>query len=370
MNISEGIKRSIEEIAADDHDSEVTFEEGSVEESMLKEAYPASHPAAPFEGQPGEENSSEKKRHFHEPPAESMDDYAKELDASLIRIKRGDVMECTVVSFDESGVVLDLDYYAPGKISSDEMSEDPDFSVMRDVTVGEKFKGIVIQTDDGSGNIVLSKKQADKEFAWDKLIDMMNDKTVVECRITEAVRGGAVAYVEGIRGFIPASKLSLKYVEDTKEYAGRKMKLQIIEADRDEKKLVLSAKELLTQEALARKSENISRLSAGTVIEGTVEKITSYGAFVNIGDGLTGLLHISQISEKHIKHPSEVLKAGQSVSVMILNIDDDRISLSMKAVQAAVEEEEAEEARSYHSEYRPDNPFAALLKNIKLDDQK
>lgn len=301
---------------------------------------------------------------------ESMDDYAQELEDSLRRIRAGDVMDATVVAFDEEGVTVDLDYYAPGRIPAEEMSADPSFSVMSDVTVGETFKAVVKQVDDGSGNIILSKKEGDMEFAWDRLVQMMEEKTLISGKIVEVIKSGAIMYVEGIRGFIPASKLDLKYVEDTEPYLGKKINVLISEADPEDHKLILSAKELLTEAAIARRSENVKKLSVGSVVKGTVESLKEYGAFVNIGNDVTGLLHVSQISDRKIKHPKVALSVGQQIDVMITKIEDGKISLSMRAVkeaaQAADEQEALEEAAEYKSEYVPNNPFAALLKDIKL----
>lgn len=301
---------------------------------------------------------------------ETMDDYAQELEDSLRRIHAGDIMDATVVAFDEEGVTVDLDYYAPGRIPAEEMSADPSFSVMSDVNIGDTFKAVVKQVDDGSGNIILSKKDGDLEFAWDSLVQMMEDQTLISGKIVDVLKSGAIMYVEGIRGFIPASKLDLKYVEDTAPYLGKKINVLISEADPEEHKLILSAKELLTEAAIQKRSEQVKKLTVGSIVEGTVESLKEYGAFVNIGNDVTGLLHVSQISDKKIKHPKVALSVGQRINVMITKIENGKISLSMKAVhdaaQEADEQEAEEEAARYRSEYVPNNPFAALLKDIKI----
>ena len=313
-----------------------------------------------------EEESVQTKPKRERGTTETMADYEKELEDSLVRIHAGDVMQATVVAFDETGVTVDLDYYAPGRIPAEEMSDDPLFSVMSDVVVGDTFKAVVTQVDDGSGNIILSKKQGDQEFAWDRLAQMMTEKTLITGKIAGVTRSGAILYVEGIRGFIPASKLDLKYVEDTEPYLGKTVNVLISEVDPENKKLILSAKELLTEAAIQKRSESVKNLTVGSVVEGTVETLKEYGAFVNIGNDLSGLLHISQISEKRIKHPKVVLKEGQKVTVMITKIEDGKISLSMTAVKEAQEQETEEEAHEYKSEYVPNNPFAALLKDMKF----
>ncbi len=309
------------------------------------------------------ENKMEEKEEI----TESMDDYTEEIDASLQKIYPGDVMNCTVVAVDETAVSVDLDYYAPGKIPAEEMSADPLFSVFTDVQIGDTFKAIVQSPDDGSGNIILSKKEADAEFAWEKLEELKEAETVISGTISGVTNNGAVLYVEGIRGFIPASKLALKYVEDTNPYLGKPVSVRIAEVDKGRKKLILSAKELLIEEAAEKKLAAVSKLSVGSVFEGTVEKIMDYGAFVNIGNDLSGLLHISEISENRIAHPKAVLKPGQKVKVKIIRVENGKISLSMKAAREAEEEILNEEATEYKSEYVPNNPFADLLKNIKLD---
>ncbi len=308
-----------------------------------------------------------KRVRVREAVTESMDDYTDEIEASLKRIYAGDVMECTVVAVDETAVSVDLDYYAPGKIPAEEMSADPLFSVFSDVQIGDQFKAIVTSGDDGAGNIVLSKKEADAELSWEKLEQLMEENAVIEGTVSGITNSGAIMYVEGIRGFIPASKLDLKYVEDTNPYLNKKLRVNIVEVDKNRKKLILSAREILVEQAAEKRLADIGKLSVGSVFEGTVEKIMDYGAFVNIGGDLSGLLHVSQISENRITHPKAVLKMGQKVKVKIIRIENGKISLSMRAAKEAEEEALNEEATEYKSEYVPNNPFAALLKDIKLD---
>ena len=168
--------------------------------------------------------------------------------------------------------------------------------------------------------------------AWETLKQMQEDNTIVTVKVTESVPAGAVAYVEEIRGFIPASKLALTYVEDTSEYVGKSLRVRVISVDPEIQKLVLSAKSVLEEEQESEKQSKIARIVPGTIVEGTVESLQTYGAFVNIGDGLTGLVHISQITDRFIKHPSEVLKVGDIVKVWVLGVDvaKKRISLTMR----------------------------------------
>ncbi|MCF0228306.1 MAG: S1 RNA-binding domain-containing protein [Parasporobacterium sp.] len=307
---------------------------------------------------------------FEEAPAEpevieTMEDYKDVLESSLRKVYEGDTMEGEVIAFNEHGVILDLSYYATGRIPVEEMSADPSFNIMTDVHIGDRFSAIVKSVDDGHGNILLSKKTAESEYSWDKLKKYMEEETVISGTVTEVKPKGVIMYVEGIRGFIPASKLGVKYVEDTAPYLGKKLQVKVADVNEEAEKLILSAKEILTEEFVQQQSENISRLSVGSIVEGTVEKLQNYGAFVDIGDGISGLLHVSEISDKRINHPKAVLRVGQKVQVMITRIDNGKVSLSMKAVQAAEEQKlEEETPHEYHSEAAPNNPFADLLKNF------
>ncbi len=298
---------------------------------------------------------------------EGMADYQDELEASFRQIHVGDVLTGRVIDVNETGVLMDLDYFAPGKIPVEEMSADPHFDILSAVKIGDEFQGTVIKRDDGSGNILLSRKQADDELSWEKLKKMMEEKTVVEGKITEVVKAGAILYVEGIRGFIPASKLALEYVENTEEYLNRTVRVQVISVEEDTKRLVLSAKELLQEQAIEEKNRKISRLVPGNIVEGTVETLKDYGAFVDIGDGISGLLHISQIREERVKNIRAVLKEGQKVRAVITKVDNGKVSLSMKALIEQLATEKAEEDPSEYSDNAAaSTSLADLLKGIKL----
>ena len=152
---------------------------------------------------------------------ESMDDYKEELEASLKKIRVGDVVTGTVIDVTDDAVIVDLKAYADGVIRKDDLSEDPDFNMAEMIHPGDEITATVMATNDGEGNMVLSKKEANQVLAWDKLKNMMEERTVVPVKIAEIVNAGAVAYLEGIRGFIPASRLSDEYVEDLKEFDGK-----------------------------------------------------------------------------------------------------------------------------------------------------
>ena len=275
---------------------------------------------------------------------ETMKDYEKELEASFRKIREGDVISGTVIDVNEEEVTLDLKYYTQGIIKAEDMSNDPAFSLLNDVKAGDVIEATVIRMDDGQGNILLSKKEANEVLSWDVLEQMKEEKTDVTVKVSEAVNGGAVAYVEGIRGFIPASQLDLNYGEDPSAYVGKTLKVRVITVDQEKEKLVLSAKEILKEQQKEEHDHKVAMIVPGTILEGTVESLQTYGAFIDLKDGLSGLVHISQICQKRIKKPSEVLKAGDKVKVKVLNTNDGKISLSIKAV---AEEQEASEVEDF-----------------------
>lgn len=275
---------------------------------------------------------------------ETMKDYEKELEASFRKIREGDVISGTVIDVNEEEVTLDLKYYTQGIIKAEDMSNDPAFSLLNDVKAGDVIEATVIRMDDGQGNILLSKKEANEVLSWDVLEQMKEEKTDVTVKASEAVNGGAVAYVEGIRGFIPASQLDLNYVEEPADYVGKTLKVRVITVDQEREKLVLSAKEILKEQQKEEHDHKVAMIVPGTILEGTVESLQTYGAFIDLKDGLSGLVHISQICQKRIKKPSEVLKVGDKVKVKVLNTNDGKISLSIKAV---AEEQEASEVEDF-----------------------
>lgn len=301
-------------------------------------------------------------------PVESMEDYSKELEASFRKINEGDILSGTVIGVNEEEVTLDLNYYAPGVIKAADMSRDPGFSLLTDVHVGDKIQGTVVKRDDGAGNILLSCVEASEVLGWDKLKGYLEEKTILSVKISEVVNKGVVAFLEGIRGFIPASQLSLDYVEDLSTFVGKTVDVRVITVDREKNKLVLSGKDVLKEREAEQLNHKISMMVPGTVLEGKVESIMPYGAFVDLGGGLSGLVHISQISQKRIKTPSEVLNMGDKVKVKVLNTNNNKISLSMKAVAEEAEPEVVEEkvAAQYSSGKSVGTSLADLLKGIKL----
>ncbi len=301
---------------------------------------------------------------------ESMKDYEQELTNSFRVIKEGEVIRGMIVDINDEEVTLDLGYYAPGVIPLTELSDDPDFSAMRDLKIGDSVEAVVIETDDGRGNVKLSMKEANEASAWDKLVKMLEDETVVTVKIKESVNAGVVAYLEGIRAFIPASQLALNFVENTEEYIGKQVEAKVITADAAKEKLVLSVKAVLKEREAEHDREKMAMIVPGSVFEGTVESLMPYGAFVQMDNGLTGLVHISKICMKRIKKPSEVLSVGQKVKVKVLEVKDGKISLSIRDVETNTSDivTDVIEDFDYRCEEIPNNPFGSLLAGLKLDE--
>lgn len=298
----------------------------------------------------------------------TMDDFKDEISRSFKRLQEGDMVKGTIIGISDTEVTVDLGYYSEGIIKLEELSNDPRFSIKADVTIGEELTCMVLR-EDREGNILLSKKKAEDVLSWDKLNQMKQDRQITTVKVAAAVNGGVVTYLEGIRAFIPASHLSLSYVEDVSSFVGKELNVLVTTVDKDASKLVLSAKEVLRDEAAQDKADRIRKVQKGIVTNGTVEKIMPFGAFVSIGDGLSGLVHISEICGKRLKSPSEVLKEGQEVTVKVMDVKEGKISLSMKAVEE--KEEVIEDINDTPEEYsfgeEATTGLGALLKGFKLD---
>ena len=301
---------------------------------------------------------------------ESMKDYEKELERSFRTIGEGDIISGTVIAVSEEEVMLDLNYYTQGIIKAENLSNDPDFLITEQVKIGDQIEATVIRKDDGNGNIELSRKEANDVLAWEKLQEMLEQETIVSVRIKESVPSGVVTYLEGIRAFIPASQICSDYVEDTDAWIGKQIDVKVITVDKDKTKLVLSGKAVAREREEEARNHRISMLVPGTVMEGTIEQIKPYGAFVSLGNGISGLVHISQICQKRISSPNEVVKEGQKVKVKILNTNDNKVSLSMKALEEEMidteEVEEVEEVEEYISNETAGTSLGDLLAKFKL----
>lgn len=297
----------------------------------------------------------------------SMDDFKDELNNSFKKLKEGDLVKGNVIGVSDTEVTIDLGSYAEGIVKLDELSNDPRFSIKADVNVGDSMD-VYVLGEDKNGSILLSKKKADDIIAWKKLKSMLDSKEVTTVKVAQAVNAGVVTYLNGVRAFIPASQIGLSYIENLETVVGQTLDVIVITVDEAKKRLVLSGKEVARDRAAAEKANRISNLQKGLVTTGKVEKLMPFGAFIDIGNGLSGLVHISQISHKRIKTPGEVLKEGDEVKVKILDVKDGKVSLSMRAVEEKDPTETIDEGpREYRSGGEATTGLGSLLSNIKLD---
>ena len=303
-------------------------------------------------------------------PVPSMDEFKEEINHSFRKIQEGDIVHGTVIGISDTDVTVDLNSYAEGTIPIDELSNDPRFSIKTDIPVGTPVTATVLR-ETRDGVFVLSLKAADNVLAWDKLEQAKADGKIEKIKVSEAVNAGVTTYLYGIRAFIPASQLALTYVVDPAEFVGRELDVVVSDVDREKGKLVLSAKSVLRERAAQDKKTRIGRLQTGLITKGVVEKIMPFGAFVNIGEDLSGLVHISEICGRRLKSVHEVLKEGDEVTVKILDVKDGKISLSIKQALEKDEEEVLEDAvddaaEEYSSGDAPTTSLGALLAGIKL----
>ncbi|RQD75758.1 MAG: 30S ribosomal protein S1, partial [Halanaerobium sp. MSAO_Bac5] len=210
------------------------------------------------------------------------------------------------------------------------------------VEMDQKIEVVILTLEDDEGNMILSKKQADYEKAWEKIVEAHENDEVIEAEVTKEVKGGLVVNV-GVRGFIPASHVAIGYVDDLSDYVGQTLRLKVIEVERDNNNVVLSAKKVLEKERAAQKEETLESLEEGQTVNGKVTKLVDFGAFIDLG-GIEGLLHISEMSWGRIESPSEVLSEGEEVEVKVLGVnkEDERISLGLKQLLPDPWEEFAE----------------------------
>jgi len=256
----------------------------------------------------------------------SHEDYEK----SFKTIARGDYLVGQVVKLDENGVYVDIGYKQEGFIPLNQLTHKRVGKPDEIVQVGDEIPVVVLKCDDMEGDLILSKKRADLETSWRNVTKAYHDGSIVTATVVEHVKGGLLVDL-GLRGFIPASQVDIRTVKDLSEFVGEALRLKVIELDRARRKVVLSRKKVLEEEKVRLKEDTLNSLYEGQIIKGTVARLTNFGAFVNLG-GVDGLVHISELAWKRIKHPSEVVKIGDNIDVMVLKVDKkrERISLSLR----------------------------------------
>lgn len=262
-----------------------------------------------------------------------MQEFDDILNQGLKKLEPGDIVKAKVIAVREDEVLVDIGYKAEGIISLSELSYPVPKSALDIVTEGQTIDVCVIESDSTDSAIILSKAKADKILAWDKLQHAQENNLPVEAQVTQVVKGGLVVAVFGIRGFIPASQIDIKYIEDLGQFISQTMMVKIIELDKDKNRVVLSRRAILEEERRQRELELFSQLKENQVIDGVVKRIADFGAFVDIG-GIDGLIHISDLSWERVKSPYDVVNLGDKVKVLVLKIDPAarKISLGLKQV--------------------------------------
>ena len=263
----------------------------------------------------------------------SEEDLLAAIDKTIKYFNDGDIVEGTVVKIDHDEVLLDIGYKTEGVILSRELSIKHDVDPDDVVAVGDQIEALVLQKEDKDGRLLLSKKRAQYERAWGQIEKVKEEEGVVTGTVIEVVKGGLILDI-GLRGFLPASLVEMRRVRDLQPYIGRELEAKIIELDKNRNNVVLSRRAWLEQTQSEVRTNFLNTLQKGQVRNGTVSSIVNFGAFVDLG-GVDGLIHVSELSWKHIDHPSEVVKVGDKVTVEVLDVDLDRerISLSLKATQ-------------------------------------
>jgi len=263
----------------------------------------------------------------------SQEDFLKAVEATLKFFNDGDLIAGTVVRIDRDEVLLDVGYKTEGVIPVRELSIRQDADPNEVVQVGDSIEALVLQKEDKEGRLILSKKRAQYERAWGDVEKIKEADGVVKGTVIEIVKGGVIVDI-GLRGFLPASLIEMRRVRDLAPYLGNEVEAKILELDKNRNNVVLSRRALLEQSQSENRSTMLNDLAKGQIRTGTVSSIVNFGAFIDLG-GVDGLVHVSELSWKHIEHASEVVEVGQEVTVEVLEVDNDRerVSLSLKATQ-------------------------------------
>jgi small subunit ribosomal protein S1 len=259
--------------------------------------------------------------------------FADAVDATIVEFDDGDIVTGRVVKIDSDEVLLDIGFKSEGVIPSRELSIRNDVDPHEIVSLDDELEALVLQKEDKDGRLILSKKRAQYERAWGTIEEIKEKDGVVKGPVIEVVKGGLILDI-GLRGFLPASLVDLRRVRDLQPYVGREIECKIIELDKNRNNVVLSRRAYLEETQREQRDEFLANLKAGEVRSGVVSSVVNFGAFVDLG-GMDGLVHVSELSWKHVDHPSSVVQVGDEVTVQVLDVDlsRERISLSLKATQ-------------------------------------
>lgn len=279
----------------------------------------------------------------------SMDEVMGNIETSMKSIKKGEIVKGKVITVTDEEAIVNIGYMSDGVLPKKEISDNIEQNPRDVLKENDEIYVYILELNDGEGNVVLSKKVADREKAWDELQELFKNNTIFSVVVKEAVKGGVVASIKGIRAFIPASQLSTKFVDNLNEFVGKTLEVKLIELDIDKQRVILSRKEVEKEQLQTKKEELLNSIKPGEKIKGVVSRLTKFGAFVDLG-GLDGLIHISELSWKRVNDPSEVVSVGDAVEVYVLSVDKEKnkVSLALKDVNG--------------------NPWSNVIKKYKVGD--
>jgi Ribosomal protein S1 len=279
----------------------------------------------------------------------SMDDAIGNIETSMKMIKKGEIVKGKVIRVTDDEAIVNIGYMSDGILPKKEISEDMEQNPKDVLKENDEIYVYISDMNDGEGNVVLSKKVADREKAWDELEDSFKNNIALNVVVKEVVKGGVISYIKGIRAFIPASQLSTTFIENLNEFTGKTLNVKVIELDSDKQRVILSRKEVEKEELGVKKEELWNSIKPGEKRTGLVSRLAKFGAFVDLG-GLDGLIHISELSWKRVNDPSEVVSVGDTVEVYVLSVDKDKNKISLALKDAS------------------GNPWGNVVKKYKIGD--
>ena len=272
---------------------------------------------------------------FEATTTNATESFEEMLNESFVTLHTGDIVKGTVIQVANGEVSVNLGYKSDGLIQRGQFSDDPDVDPAVELNAGDEIEVFVVRVNDGDGNVLLSKKRVDAQKGMTELEEAATSGAIVQGKITEVVKGGVIAIINGIRAFVPSSQVSNRYVEDLGTFKGKELAFNILEFDKAKKRIVAGRKELAAKESEAAKEQIFSAIEIGSKMNGTVSRIADFGAFIDLG-GVDGLVHISQLSWGRVKKVADILKEGQAVTVTVLDVDKEKgkISLTLKDAES------------------------------------
>ncbi len=261
----------------------------------------------------------------------SMAEMMEQIEESLRIPRRGSIVKGNVIQVSDNQIIVNIGYKADGVIPKSEVSSDPAFDIQKNFKEGDELDVYIVSHDNGEGNVLLSLRKVNIDKDWEELEKLNEEDAEIEVQITDAVNGGIIAYYKEIRGFVPASQLSDRFVKNLRPFIGKTLKVKIIEINKQKRRAVFSHKEFAIREKAELREKVWSTIEVGKVVEGEVKRITNFGAFVDIG-GMDGLVHVTEMSWGRIKPVSDFVKVGDKINVKIIdtNKEENKISLSIK----------------------------------------